>query len=109
MFPNGKCYHNFEFPAEDLTVLGAKTTCKDRWRQVINEANRVDVKYLFTLQQGISRNQLKEMEYEKVRLVVPQKYISTFPKEFQSSISNLHSFIEMVREKQNRIPKHFII
>ena len=34
VFPNGKCYHNITFPGELLTVLGAKTTCKDRWRQV---------------------------------------------------------------------------
>lgn len=67
LFPNSICYHNFEFPAEDLTVLGAKTTCKDRWRQVINEADRVDEKFLFTLQQGISKNQLKEMADEKVK------------------------------------------
>ncbi|MBR1668826.1 MAG: restriction endonuclease [Bacteroidaceae bacterium] len=109
LFPNGECYHNFEFPAEDLTVLGAKTTCKDRWRQVINEANRVDEKYLFTLQQGISRNQLKEMTDEKVHLVVPEKYVSTFPKEYQSSIRNLQEFVQMVQEKQERIPKHFIL
>lgn len=109
LFPNEECYHNFNFPAEDLTVLGAKTTCKDRWRQVINEADRVDVKYLFTLQQGISRNQLKEMTDEKVHLVVPQKYISTFPTEYQSSICDLRGFVNIVREKQERIPKHFII
>lgn len=109
LFPNGKCYHNFEFPAEDLTTLGAKTTCKDRWRQVINEANRIEVKYLFTLQQGISKNQLKEMSDENVYLVVPQKYIFTFPQEFQSSISNLQTFVSMVQEKQERIPKHFLM
>lgn len=109
LFPNSECYHNFEFPAEDLTVLGAKTTCKDRWRQVINEADRVDEKYLFTLQQGISRNQLKEMTDEKVHIVVPEKYVSTFPKEYQSSIHNLNEFVDMVREKQERIPKHFLM
>ena len=38
IFPNGECYHNMCFPAEHLIVLGAKTTCKDRWRQVLTEA-----------------------------------------------------------------------
>ena len=109
LFPNSECYHNFEFPAEDLTVLGAKTTCKDRWRQVINEADRVDEKYLFTLQQGISRNQLKEMTDEKVNIVVPEKYVSAFPKEYQSSIRNLQEFVQIVQEKQERMPKHFIV
>ena len=109
LFPNSECYHNFEFPAEDLTVLGAKTTCKDRWRQVTTEADRVDEKYLFTLQPGISRNQLKEMASEKVLLVVPEDHIQTFPKEYQGSLSTLSGFINLVRQKQERMPKHFIV
>ncbi len=109
LFPNGECYHNFEFPAEDLTVLGAKTTCKDRWRQVVTEADRVDEKYLFTLQPGISRNQLREMADEKVRLVVPEGHLKTFPEEYQSSINTLSGFINIVKARQERMPKRFII
>lgn len=109
LFPNSNCYHNFEFPAEDLTVLGAKTTCKDRWRQVINEADRVDVKFLFTLQQGISKNQLKEMADERVRLVVPRSHIESFPEEFQMNLNTLSDFIDIVKEKQEHMPKHFLI
>lgn len=108
LFPNGECYHNFEFPADDLTVLGAKTTCKDRWRQVLNEADRVDVKYLCTLQPGISRAQLKEMKDYNVRLVVPHDIISSYPKEYQSDISDIKGFISLVRKKQERIPKHYL-
>ena len=109
LFPNAECYHNLQFPADDLIVLGAKTTCKDRWRQVLNEAERIKDKHLFTLQPGISKNQLKEMEEYGVKLVVPQKNISTFPKDYQSSISNLSGFIAMVRAKQERMPKHFLM
>lgn len=109
LFPNSECYNNFEFPADDLTVLGAKTTCKDRWRQVTTEADRVDEKYLFTLQPGISRNQLKEMAAEKVLLVVPENHICTFPEEYQSSLNTLNSFINLVKERQERMPKHFIL
>ena len=109
LFPNSECYHNFEFPADDLTVLGAKTTCKDRWRQVTTEADRVENKYLFTLQQGISRNQLKEMAGENVLLVVPESHVKTFPEEYQGSLSNLSSFIAMVQDKQSRLPKHYLV
>ena len=107
LFPNSVCYHNFEFPAEYLTVLGAKTTCKDRWRQVISEADRADVKYLCTLQPAISRAQLKEMADSNVRLVVPQSLISSYPTEYQSSIYNLSGFISMVKEKQDKSTKYF--
>ena len=109
VFPNGKCYHNLTFPGELLTMLGAKTTCKDRWRQVLNEADRVDDKYLFTLQQGISSNQLKEMQDYRLHLVVPHKYLTSFPKEFRSGICDLSTFIGMVKERQERMPKHFIM
>lgn len=109
LFPNGTCYHNIEFPAEDLTILGAKTTCKDRWRQVINEADRVDERYLFTLQQGISKNQLKEMADENVKLVVPQSHIESYPEEYRESLNTLGGFIEIVKEKQERMPKHFLM
>lgn len=109
IFPNGKCYHNITFPGELLTVLGAKTTCKDRWRQVLNEADRVDEKYLFTLQQGISSNQLKEMCDYHLHLVVPHKYLSSFPKEYRSGITDLSSFIGIVRERQERMPKHYLV
>ena len=107
LFPNSECYHNLEFPTDDLVVLGAKTTCKDRWRQVLTEADRVDVKYLFTLQQGISKNQLKEMHDSRLKLIVPHKYISSFPKEYQSEISDLANFIAMVKEKQEGKSRDF--
>ena len=109
LFPNGECYHNMQFPADDLIVLGAKTTGKDRWRQVLTEADRVDVKYLFTLQQGISKNQLKEMHDSRLTLVVPHKYIASFPQEYQSEISDLKRFISLVRQKQEHLPKHYIL
>lgn len=109
VFPNGQCYHNLTFPGELLTVLGAKTTCKDRWRQVLNEADRVDDKYLFTLQQGISSNQLKEMQDYRLHLVVPHKYLTSFPKEYRGGICDLSTFIGMVKERQERIPKHYVL
>lgn len=108
LFPNAECYHNLQFPADDLIILGAKTTCKDRWRQVLTEADRVDIKFLFTLQQGISKNQLKEMHDSNLKLVVPHKFISSFPQEYQSEISDLSNFILMVREKQENLPKYYL-
>lgn len=101
IFPGGEAYHNLLFPAEDLIFLGAKTTCKDRWRQVLNEANRIEMKYLFTLQQGVSKNQLKEMQHEHLTLVVPDNYRKSFDKEFRANIETLASFIQIVKRKQD--------
>ncbi|WP_321333932.1 type II restriction endonuclease [uncultured Bacteroides sp.] len=100
IFPGSSEYRNFTFPAENLVFLGAKTTCKDRWRQIINEADRIETKHLFTLQQGISKNQLTEMYANGVCLVVPKDYVGMFDVNFQSRIFSLDKFIHFVAEKQ---------
>lgn len=100
IFPSQKAYHNLNYPSSKLISLAAKTTCKDRWRQILNEADRLKdgFKYLCTLQQGISITQLDEMHSEKVILVVPKPYIETYPKERQESIWTLGKFISYVQE-----------
>ena len=101
IFPDGASYHEILFPADKLTMLGAKTTCKDRWRQVLNEANRIPDKHLFTLQRGVSRNQLQEMKDERLTLVVPKDNKNLFLPEFHENIMCLSDFIVMVRERQS--------
>ena len=100
IFPSKKAYHDLKYPSKKLISLAAKTTCKDRWRQVLNEADRLkdDYKYLCTLQQGISVAQLDEMRAEKVRLIVPKPYIKTYPEERRNDIWSLDKFIAYVRE-----------
>lgn len=101
VFPSGGAYHDPTFPAGDLVVLAAKTTCKDRWRQILNEADRTKdgTHYLVTLQQGNSDRQLEEMAAERVQLVVPKQYHGAYPARFRSSIWTLRQFISFVREK----------
>lgn len=100
LFPNAAAYHNPAFNQNKLTFLASKTTCKDRWRQILNEADKIKIKHLFTLQQGISKNQLTEMYNNGVCLVVPQPYISTFPAEFRERILTLNSFVNYIQARQ---------
>ena len=93
IIPSIELYHDSSYSADRLVFLGAKTTCKDRWRQVLNEAARTPHKHLFTLQQGISPNQLQEMKDENLTLVVPEKHLSTFPPEHRGNILTLKDFI----------------
>lgn len=100
LFPSQAAYHNAAFPTDKLISLAAKTTCKDRWRQVINEADRLRglPKYLCTLQQGISPAQMDEMQVENVILVVPRPYISSYPADRRDRIWTVTKFVDYVRE-----------
>lgn len=100
IFPNIESYFNPSFDTKKLIVLASKTTCKDRWRQILNEADKIKTKHLFTLQQGISKNQLEEMYKYNVCLVVPKPYLTSFPKEFKDKILTLDGFIKHVETKQ---------
>jgi len=100
LFPNMAAYLNKKFDEKKIFVLASKTTCKDRWRQILNEADRVKTKHLFTLQQGISKNQLTEMYKYNVCLVVPKPYLKSFPEEFQGKILTLNNFVYEVLNKQ---------
>jgi len=91
---------NFIFQAEKLTMLGSKTTCKDRWRQVLNEADRIPHKHLFTLQEGISDTQIQEMSDENLTLVVPKESVKTFGNFGKTHVLTLEKFIEYIKSQQ---------
>lgn len=97
LFPNETAYKDSAFPAAKLRMLAVKTTCKDRWRQVLNEADRIEVKHILTLQEGISASQFREMTDSKIRLVVPAPLISSYPNSVQPHLQTLESFIGDVR------------
>ncbi len=94
LFPSEADYHNPDYPAEKLRMLAVKTTCKDRWRQILNEANRIDSCHLLTLQEGVSENQFKEMQAEGVILVVPEPLVKKYPKSIQGQLMTLEALIE---------------
>jgi type II restriction enzyme len=100
LFPGVEAYASKSYNESKLTMLAAKTTCKDRWRQVLNEADRIKVKHLFTLQQGISRNQLQEMYNYNVCLVVPEPHVKSFPPEYRERIITLKTFVEVIQSRQ---------
>lgn len=97
LFPSEAAYRDASFPAARLRMLAAKTTCKDRWRQIINEADRIPMKHLLTLQEGVSVNQYAEMKAAGVRLVIPQPLILSFPAPVRPELITLHDFIDATR------------
>ena len=97
IFPSQAAYQNNDFPASKLRMLAVKTTCKDRWRQILNEAERIPQKHLLTLQEGISENQFREMTEAQVQLVVPTPLKDSYAKSIQPHLQTLESFIGDVR------------
>lgn len=97
LFPGKLEYRDPGFPEGLLSMLGVKSTCKDRWRQVLAEAKRIPNKHLATLEPGISRYQLAEMRAHKLQLVVPCALHDTYDPKEADTLMSLADFIEHVK------------
>lgn len=97
IFPGTEKYRDKNATQADLRMLGVKTTLKDRWRQILNEADRIPRKHLFTLQQGVSLNQFEEMKKEGITLVVPAAIRKSYEKSIRPELMTLTQFMDEVK------------
>jgi len=102
VIPSVAAYLDSTWPTERLFVVGVKTTCKDRWRQVLNEARRVQHKYILTVQPGISEKQLTEMYQAGVSLIVPKALHRDYPANTQVEILTMEQFVARVENDLRR-------
>lgn len=102
LFPGAAEYHDASFDPAALTMLGAKSSVKDRWRQVLSEAVRIPEKHLLTLAPGISENQTDEMKAKSLRIVAPISLHSAYKASQRSWLMTVSDFLDHVHERQNR-------
>lgn len=100
IFPSIGKYRDLGFPNGRLTMLGVKSTCKDRWRQVLSEASRIQMKHLLTLEPGISENQTDEMMANDLQLVIPLGLHSTYKPAQQLWLMSFKKFLELIKTRQ---------
>jgi len=100
IFPSINEYHDNAFNIALLTMLGVKSTCKDRWRQVLSEAKKIPKKHLLTLEAAISENQTNEMQSQRLQLVVPAVIGNTYSEGQQKWLMNMDDFIKLVLARQ---------
>ena len=98
LFPNQDRYQDESFCPSKLRMLAVKTTVKERWRQILNEADRIETKHLLTLEHGVSQDQLQEMLDSRVQLVVPKPNIRRFPKEVRHNLQTLEEFFDDTKD-----------
>ncbi|MGC2659765.1 MAG: type II restriction endonuclease [Bryobacteraceae bacterium] len=102
LFPGSKEYRDTAYDAALLTMLGAKTTCKDRWRQVLAEARRIQHKHLLTLEAAISTHQTDQMREHKLQLMIPRGLHETFTPAQRQTLLTVADFTAMVKERAGR-------
>jgi EcoRII C terminal len=99
LFPGQAEYRDTAYPTSRLTMLGAKSTLKDRWRQVLSEATRIETKHLLTLEPGLSVNQTNEMQAKRLQLVVPDQVRKSYTDSQCTWLMNVVEFISLIKKR----------
>jgi hypothetical protein len=102
LFPGKREYHDTSYPQSSLRMLGVKSSCKERWTQVLVEAARIKAKHLLTLEPGISEGQTAEMRKNDLRLVLPRSLHSTYKPRQRDWLMDVSGFIGEVKSLQLR-------
>lgn len=100
LFPGQSEYKDDTFPETKLSMLAAKSSCKDRWRQVLTEAQRIPNKHLCTLEAGISEKQTAEMTDKQIYLVIPEPIQPTYTTSQRSGLLSVNDFVRYIKERQ---------
>lgn len=103
LFPTAKAYRLAPDSGHScLTMLGVKSSCRDRWRQILTEADKIPRKHLFTLESRISESQTNQMKNSNLQLVVPQSIRKDYEDRQQTWLWSLAEFIKYVQD-HNRL------
>ena len=71
LFPDSESYANPLYDRKLLRMLAAKTSLKDRWRQVLKEADKIEFKHLITMDTMMTEPQVNEIQDSRICLIVP--------------------------------------
>ncbi len=97
VFPSESAYRDMSFPSDRLRMLAVKSTMRERWRQILEEADRIDSKHLLTLQRSVSPKQFDAIQEARVQLVVPERLQSGYRNDIRPHLQTLESFLGDVR------------
>lgn len=71
IIPGADAYHDPDYPPQRLRMVACKSTVRERWGQVLKEADRVRIKYLLTLDRGLSDEVVQGMWEKELRAFLP--------------------------------------
>ena len=106
LFPSQAAYEDPAFPEEQLRMLASKTSIKDRFRQVADEANRIRDKHLFTLTPGdVTHPKLAQLDELHIHLVMPKVVKESYDDLIQGETMTFSRFIEEIQGLQADRPQ----
>jgi len=101
VLPDRRTYATPDRAHEAALVLSAKTTLRERWKQVASEIRNCDL-YLATVDETIAANAIADMEQQGITLVVPEslKHSDTTTYRKAANVISFKEFFETELRKK---------
>lgn len=95
ILPGVALYADAERAKDEALVLSAKTTLRERWKQVSQEMRNCDL-YLATVDENIAANAIQDMAAQGITLVVPESLKASDTTEYkkQANVLSFRSFFD---------------
>lgn len=104
IMPSKAYYERADRKNDDVVLLSVKSSVKERWAQILNEGNRIDSRYLSTLDKTVTADAVTEMDQKNVILVVTElAKKSTESYKNASNVIPLKSFTDFVLKKNKKL------
>lgn len=81
------------------TCLNILLTIRDSWKSLLDCLDVNCAQYVFTLQPSLSATVVDHLENNGVRLVVPQKLVSSYPKEVKQKLLTIGDFLSLLNKR----------
>lgn len=75
VIPGREQYEDPGFPDARLRMVACKSTVRERWGQIIKEADRIPEKYLLTVDENLSADLVRSMRQSGLRVFLPMGLI----------------------------------
>lgn len=98
MIPGCAEYSDPSFPATQLRMVACKSTVKERWGQILKEAERIPGKYLLTLDEALTDDGVARMLNSDLTVFLPKPII-----ERAYAASPIRNRVETVSALVNRL------
>lgn len=95
ILPSFSLYDELGRTPREALVLSAKTTLRERWKQVNQEIKECDL-YLATVDENIATNAIEDMASQGIMLIVPESLKNSDTTEYrkQSSVLSFRTFFD---------------
>lgn len=100
LFPSREAYLDDIVPQDLLTFVGAKTTAKERWLQLVGEGHHPGERFLATMDRDLTPDVLVTMSNKQVIPVLPSTFVVEHYGYSPSGILSFSDLVALIRERE---------